>query len=150
MIIQRLNFVNLLRRTMNEVDLKSIGQFMWNVLHGSTPRTQSRIVNITNETENQTMAINSILTPEDLAKNDSTPPGWYPAEIIAYDEAVTKGSDDKPSDGNMNAIFTIKLLDGPTKGREFKRYFNEKALGFGKNLWAIIIPNFDKKKGGNL
>ena len=96
------------------------------------------------------MAINSILTPEDLAKGESTPPGWYPAEIVAYDEAVTKGSDEKPSDGSMNAIFTIKLLDGPTKGKEFKRYFNEKSLGFGKNLWAVIIPGFDKKKGGNL
>lgn len=96
------------------------------------------------------MGINSILTPEDLAKNDTTPPGWYPAEIVSYDEAVTKGSEEKPSDGSMNAIFTFKLLDGPTKGREFKRYFNEKVLGFGKALWPVIIPGFDKKKGGNL
>ena len=100
------------------------------------------------------MAINSILTPEDLSRGDAVPPGWYPAEIISYDEAVTKGSDEKPSDGSMNAIFVIKLLEGDTKGagkgKEFKRYFNEKALGFGKNLWAIVIPGFDPKKGGNL
>lgn len=96
------------------------------------------------------MAINSILTPEDIARGEATPPGWYPAEIISYEEAVVKGSDEKPSDGSMNAIFTIKLLDGPTKGKAFKRYFNEKSLEFGKNLWALIVPGFDKKKGGNL
>lgn len=95
------------------------------------------------------MGINSIVTPEDLAKGEATPPGWYPAEVISYDEAVTKGSDEKPSDGSMNAIFTFKLLDGPTKGKEFKRYFNEKSLGFGKNLWATLF-GFDKKKGGQL
>jgi hypothetical protein len=96
------------------------------------------------------MSIRAILTPEDMARGLNTPPGWYPAEIISYDEAVTKGSPEKPSDGSVNAIFTFKLLDGPTKGKEFKRYFNEKSLGFGKNLWAVLFPDFDKGKGGEL
>lgn len=96
------------------------------------------------------MGINSIVTPEDLVKTEGTPVGWYPAVVLKYEEAITKGSDAKPSDGSTNAIFTIQLTDGPTKGREFKRYFNEKTLYFGKNLWAVLFPNFDKKKGGAL
>lgn len=97
------------------------------------------------------MGINSIINPDDLLKTEGIPPGWYPAEVIKYEEAVTKGSDEKPSDGSTNAIFTFKLLDGPGKGREFKRYFNEKSLHWGKNLWATLFSQaFDKKKGGNL
>ena len=92
----------------------------------------------------------SILTPEDMMKGESVPPGWYPAEIFDYKEEVTKGNDAKPSDGSMNAIFFFRLLDGPNKGKEMRRYFNEKALGFGKNLWSILFPNFDKKRGGEL
>lgn len=83
----------------------------------------------------------TIVTPEDLLATEGTPVGWYPAEIIKYDEEVTKGTADKPSDGSMNAIFTFKLLDGPSKGREMKRYFNEKpkAMAFAKALWAILF-----------
>lgn len=101
------------------------------------------------------MAINSILTPEDLSRTEGIAPGWYPMEIVSYDEAVTKGSEAKPSDGSMNAIFTLKILEGSkespqAKGKEFKRYFNEKSLYFGKNLFTIIVPGFDPKKGGNV
>lgn len=97
------------------------------------------------------MGINSIISPDDLLKTEGIPPGWYPAEIIKYEEAETKGTADKPSDGSMNAIFLFKLLDGPGKGREFKRYFNEKSMHWGKNLWVTLFPTaFDKKKGGNL
>jgi hypothetical protein len=94
----------------------------------------------------------AILTPDDLRKGDPATPGWYPAEIVKYEEAVTKGTAEKPSDGSINAIFTIKVLDGDAtvKGKEFKRYFNEKALGFGKNLWPILFPEFNKTKGGEL
>lgn len=97
------------------------------------------------------MGISSIVTPDDLLKTEGIPPGWYPVEVIKYEEAVTKGSDAKPSDGSMNAIFTFKILDGPGAGREMKKYFNEKTLHWGKNLWAVLFPGaFDKKKGGNL
>jgi len=83
------------------------------------------------------------LTPDDLKIADPLPPippGWYPAEITKYDEAITKGTDEKPSDGSTNSIFFFTLLDGPekVKGRELRRYFNEKVLGFGKNLYATL------------
>lgn len=91
----------------------------------------------------------AILTPEDLKKGEAVPPGWYPAEIVKYNEEVTKGSTEKPSDGSMNAIFFFKILDGPNAGKELRRYFNEKALGFGKNLWNLLFQ-FDKIKGGEL
>ncbi len=90
----------------------------------------------------------SVLTPEDLklADKESIPPGWYPAEIIKYDEAVTKGTDDKPSDGSINSIFYFKILDGVAKNRELRRYFNEKVLGFGKHLYAAL--GFPKNAAG--
>ena len=93
----------------------------------------------------------AVLTPDDLKKGEPAQPGWYPAEIINYEEAVTKGTADKPSDGSINAIFTFKILDGDAsvKGREFKRFFNEKVLSFGKNLWNVLFQ-FDKVKGGEL
>lgn len=79
-----------------------------------------------------------ILTPDDLKRGDLFDPGWYPAEIEKYTEAVTKGSPQKPSDGSTNGIFHFKVLDGPHKGATLQRYFNEKALGFGKNLWKTL------------
>ena len=91
----------------------------------------------------------AILTPQDMLKGEPIPPGWYPAEIVKYEETVTKGTADKPSDGSMNAVFYFKILDGEKKGTELRRYFNEKALGFGKNLWALLFK-FDKKNGGEL
>ena len=96
------------------------------------------------------MGIQSIVTPADLLKTEGVEPGWYPASIVSYDEATTKGSDEKPSDGSTNAIFEFELLEGTWKGRKFKQYFNEKNLHWGKELWAIIIPGFDRRKGGNL
>lgn len=84
----------------------------------------------------------AILSPDDLklADKEPIPPGWYPAEIVKYDEAITKDTDEKKSDGSTNAIFYFKLLEGPpqAKGRELRRYFNEKVLGFGKNLYATL------------
>lgn len=80
------------------------------------------------------MAINAILTPDDLKRGDLLTPGWKTATIIKYREEVTKGNDKKPSDGSMNAIFEFKLDEGPT----VTRYLNEKALGFGKNLYAAV------------
>ena len=95
------------------------------------------------------MGINSILTPEDLSKDKPVEPGWYPAEITKYSEELTKDKPERKSDGSTNAIFQLTILDGPlgTKGRVMNRYFNEKALGFGKNLWAVLFPEFDKEKG---
>lgn len=96
------------------------------------------------------MGFNTIVTPEDIKRTEGTEPGWYQAEIVNYEEATTKGSELKPSDGSTNAIFEFKLLSGPSTGRTFKKYINEKTPHWAKNLWAIIIPGFDAKKGGKL
>lgn len=89
------------------------------------------------------MSINSILTPADLMGNDIVP-GWYPAEIIKYEEAPSKG------DQSTNCIFYFKILgDGNAKGRELRRYFNEKSMFFGRNLW-LTLGFVTKEKGGSL
>ena len=83
----------------------------------------------------------AILTPEDLKMGDPRnpiPPGWYPAEITKYNEVITKGTTEKPSDGSTNSVFHFTILDGPEKGRELRRYYNEKVLGFGKSLYATL------------
>lgn len=90
----------------------------------------------------------AVLTPDDLklADKEPIPPGWYPAEITKYEEVVTKGTDEKPSDGSVNSVFYFKILDGAAKNRELRRYFNEKVLGFGKNLYATL--KFPKNSAG--
>lgn len=85
-----------------------------------------------------------VLTPDDLKKGDLIPPGWYPAEISDYDE---KAAD---TDGSTNCNFYFKVLDGPYKGIVIKRLFNEKALGFGKNLYAALNFPLDPVKGYDL
>lgn len=97
---------------------------------------------------------NEILSPTDLMFDKPVEPGWYLAEITKFDTAVTKDNakTGKTSDGSVNAIFTFTIVDGPEhlKGRTFDQYFNEKWLKFGKNLWAVIVPGFNKEKGGAL
>jgi len=96
--------------------------------------------------------INEVLTPTDLMFDKPVDPGWYLAEVTKYEEKVTKDKPDKPSDGSTNAVFTLKVIEGPEhlKGRTFDSYFNEKHLKFGKNFWACIIPNFGREAGGQL
>lgn len=86
----------------------------------------------------------AILTPDDLKKGDLVEPGWHPAEITKYEE---KEAD---SDGSTNCIFYFKILDGPGKGVSPRRLFNEKALGFGKNLWKSLNFPYDEQKGYEL
>jgi len=86
----------------------------------------------------------AFLTPDDLKRGDLIPPGWYPAEIIDYVET------DAATDGSTNCTFFFKIIDGPAKGTTVKRLFNEKALGFGKNLWATLKFPFDAEKGYDL
>lgn len=85
-----------------------------------------------------------ILTPDDLKKGDLVPPGWYPAEIVDYKEK------DADTDSSTNCIFTFKIIDGQFKGVTANKLFNEKALGFGKNLWAALKFPFDPQKGYEL
>lgn len=84
------------------------------------------------------MGFNAVLTPEDLRKGDLVKPGWYSCEISSYSEEVTKGTDEKPSDGSVNAIFKFKVIEGENAGNEFRTQYNEKALGYGKELWAAL------------
>lgn len=74
----------------------------------------------------------AILTPDDLKKGDLAPVGWHPVEIVDYEE---KPAD---SDGSTNCIFRFKILDGDGKGIQAQTRFNEKALGFGKAMYAAL------------
>lgn len=85
-----------------------------------------------------------ILTPDDLKKGDLVNPGWYPVEIADYEEKEAN------TDGSTNCFFHFKVLDGPFKGVTLRKLFNEKALGFGKTLWATLKFPFDPEKGYEL
>lgn len=86
----------------------------------------------------------AILTPDDLKKGDLAEVGWHPAEIVKYHE------DAADTDGSTNCNFTFKIIDGPNKGVQPRRLFNEKALGFGKNLWKTLGLPYDPQKGYEL
>lgn len=86
-----------------------------------------------------------ILTPDDLKKGELVDVGWHPAEIVRYDEGAA--SDDAKNPGSTNCNFYFKILDGPGKGVEVRRLFNETALGFGKALYATL--GFPKTPDGN-
>lgn len=87
------------------------------------------------------MAFNTIVTPDDLKKGDLVPAGWYPAEITQYEEK------EAASDKSTNCIFHFKIIDGAYKGVSPRALFNEKALAFGKELWAALEFPFDAEKG---
>lgn len=86
----------------------------------------------------------AVLTPDDLKLGDLIEPGWYPVEISKYEE--------KPAgtDKSCNCFFHFKIIDGPKKGVAPRKMFNEKALGFGKNLWSTLGFPFDPEKGYTL
>lgn len=86
----------------------------------------------------------AVLTPDDLKKGDLIEVGWHPAEIVEYKEEAAD------TDGSTNCIFIFKVLDGPGKGVSPRRLFNEKALGFGKNLWKALGFPYDAAKGYEL
>lgn len=85
-----------------------------------------------------------ILTPDDLKKGDLAEPGWYPVEITEYKE------EEAEKDKSTNCIFLFKIIDGPYKGVSPRTQFNEKALGFGKNLYKALGFPFDPVKGYEL
>lgn len=85
-----------------------------------------------------------VLSPDDLKKGDLVEPGWYPAEIVDY---VEEPAD---TDQSTNSKFIFKITDGPSKGVSPQKQFNEKALGFGKGLWAVLLGPPDKVKGYEL
>lgn len=83
----------------------------------------------------------AVLTPDDLKKGDLADVGWHPAEIVDYQEKEAE------TDGSTNCIYFFKIFDGPNKGVTPRRLFNEKALGFGKNLWKVLWGEPDPTKG---
>lgn len=87
------------------------------------------------------MGFSAIVTPDDLKKGDLVEPSWYPVEISSYEE---KPAD---TDKSTNAIFHVKILDGPFKGVSPRFQFNEKALGFGKEFYKTMNIPFDTEKG---
>jgi hypothetical protein len=90
------------------------------------------------------MAFRATVTPDDLKRGDLVDPGWYHVVISDYSEKDAK------TDKSTNCFFTFKIQDGPFKGVQPRTMFNEKALGFGKALWATLGFPFDKDKGYDL
>lgn len=86
----------------------------------------------------------AILTPDDLKKGDLVETGWHPVEIVDYKE------EEADTDKSTNCIFTFKIIDGPGKGVQPRKLFNEKALGFGKNLWKTLEFPYDAQRGYEL
>jgi hypothetical protein len=82
-----------------------------------------------------------IVSPADLKRGELVEPGWYPAQIVEYKEEAAK------TDESCNSIFYFKLLAGKSEGNVVKRLFNEKALGFGKNMYAALSFPFDPEQG---
>ena len=90
------------------------------------------------------MGFSTILTPDDLKKGDLVEPGWYAVEIVSYNEKEAS------TDKSVNCFFHFRILDGPFKGVGPQKMFNEKALGFGKNLWSTLKFPFDPATGYKL
>jgi hypothetical protein len=86
----------------------------------------------------------AVLSPDDLKRGDLVETGWHPAEIVEYKE---KEAD---TDQSTNCLFYFKIMDGPGKGVTCQKPFNEKALGFGKNLWKTLQFPYDAAKGYEL
>ncbi len=87
----------------------------------------------------------AIVSPDDLKKGEVvSQTGWHPLEIVDYTEK------DAETDGSTNCIFHFKIIDGPDKGLTCNKLFNEKALGFGKALWATLQLPYDKNVGYTL
>ncbi len=83
-----------------------------------------------------------ILTPDDLKRGDLVPPGWYPCEIADYKE------EEANKDKSTNCLFYFKVLEPDQfRGVMPRTQYNEKAMGFGKNLWATL--ELPKDSAGN-
>jgi|GEM_PF-3915746 len=90
------------------------------------------------------MGFSTILTPEDLKKGDLVPAGWYTFKIVDYKEAEAS------TDKSTNCFFVVQIQDEKYKGVSPRCMFNEKALGFGKNLWKALEFPYDEGVGYKL
>ena len=82
------------------------------------------------------MGFRMVVTKEDLLKGEIIKPGWYPCEVAEYKEEPAG------TDKSTNLLYTIRVIDGPEKGKGALLRFNEKALGFGKKFWPIVITGW--------
>lgn len=75
------------------------------------------------------------ISPDDLAKGKLIDqPGWYPVEIISYEEKLSKAGD------STNAIIDFKIIGQSNTGIVRRVWFNEKAPGtMGALLTALGI-----------
>jgi hypothetical protein len=95
------------------------------------------------------MGFSTILSADDLKKGDLVEPGWYIAEVSSYEEK------EAGTDKSVNLLIGFKILADLSgkdkyKGVEPRKLFNEKALGFGKNLWAALKLKQNPDGGYNL
>ena len=67
-----------------------------------------------------------------LAKGTLVTPGWYPCKITAYKEEPAK------TDRSTNGKVSLEILTGEFKGAGGMKLYNEKALGFAKNLLIAL------------
>lgn len=72
------------------------------------------------------------LTSEDLAAGQLVEPGWFPVEIIKYEEKPSNG------DRSTNCISHMKVIGGKGAGAKTRLLLNEKAFGFGKNFFKAL------------
>lgn len=87
----------------------------------------------------------AFLSPDDLRRGDLIETGWYDAVIHDYEER------EADTDQSTNCIFKFKIVtEGPAKGVQPQKLFNEKALGFGKSLWKTLDLPYDPVKGYEL
>lgn len=82
------------------------------------------------------MGFRTVITKEDLLKGEIIKPGWTPCEVTSYEE---KPAD---TDKSVNLLYILTVIDGPDKGKGGMLRFNEKALGFGKKFWPLVITGW--------
>lgn len=82
------------------------------------------------------MGFRTVVTKEDLLKGEIIKPGWQPMEITDYKE------EEASTDKSVNLIFSLRVIDGDAKGKGGILRYNEKALGFGKKFWPLVITGW--------
>lgn len=84
------------------------------------------------------------LTPQDFLRSKVLAPGWYRSKVVKYSEEAAD------TDGSLNAIIDLQVIDGQFAGVPLKRYFNEKetARGFAAS-YIKAFYQVDEAKGGS-
>lgn len=91
------------------------------------------------------------VTPEDFMKQSLVDPGFHPAQIISYDEKVSKPKMDERT-GQMKEAsnyieMQFKIVAGPSKGVVIYQNYSEKAPAFIVPLIeALKKDRVDKKQ----